>query len=87
MMVHERLYFSRLFRPEKVDRLLDVVDAYLLTERNTQFVEAAIPLLDRGGAVIAVGAYHLPRSDGLISLLRAAGYAVERVVLEGESPS
>ena len=49
-----------------------------VTERNHSMVERLQPLLRQGGAFIAVGALHLPGEDGIIALLREAGYEVER---------
>ncbi|HSH28452.1 MAG TPA: TraB/GumN family protein [Thiohalobacter sp.] len=49
-----------------------------VSERNHRMVARLRPLLRRGGAFIAVGALHLPGEDGLIALLREAGYEVER---------
>lgn len=49
-----------------------------VSERNQRMVERLRPLLRRGGAFIAVGALHLPGEDGIIALLREAGYEVER---------
>lgn len=51
----------------------------LIDRRNRVMLERARPLLDRGGALIAVGALHLPGRHGLVALLRAAGFAVTRV--------
>jgi uncharacterized protein YbaP (TraB family) len=65
-------------------RLLDLTDGYLLRERNLTFLKSAFPLLKQGGAVIAVGSFHLPGETGLIELLRNAGYAVARVPTRGE---
>jgi uncharacterized protein len=50
----------------------------LLTGRNATMAERAAPLLEKGGAFIAVGALHLPGKDGLIERFRALGYAVAR---------
>ncbi|WEX09902.1 TraB/GumN family protein [Chelativorans sp. AA-79] len=46
--------------------------------RNRVMAERAVPLLEEGGAFIAVGAMHLPGETGLIELLRDAGYRVSR---------
>jgi hypothetical protein len=48
----------------------------LLDDRNAVMLERAKPLIESGGAFIAVGAFHLPGENGLVSLLRAAGYKV-----------
>ena len=46
----------------------------LLTVRNPRMRDAALPILANGEAFIAVGALHLIGDDGLVSLLRQAGY-------------
>lgn len=50
----------------------------MVTTRNHGMVESARPLVDQGNAFIAVGALHLPGNDGLVELLRKAGYSVTR---------
>ena len=51
----------------------------LLIERNEKMLAVATPLLTQGGAFIAVGALHLPGKQGLVALLRKAGYTVTPV--------
>ena len=51
----------------------------LLGDRNAHMAERAAPLIDKGGAFIAVGALHLPGKGGLIELFRARGYKVSKV--------
>lgn len=51
----------------------------LVTERNEKMLSVAEPLLGDGGAFIAVGALHLPGKQGLVALLRKAGYTVTPV--------
>jgi len=51
----------------------------MVTARNRTMAEGAQPFLDEGGAFVAVGALHLPGRDGLVALLRQAGYVVEPV--------
>jgi uncharacterized protein YbaP (TraB family) len=51
----------------------------LVDDRNARMRDAALPLLEKGGAFIAVGALHLPGETGLVKLLRDAGYAVSPV--------
>jgi uncharacterized protein YbaP (TraB family) len=41
--------------------------------------DAALPHLAEGKAFIAVGALHLPGKNGLVALLRGAGYTVSPV--------
>ena len=42
-------------------------------------IDAALPLIDGGGAFIAIGALHLPGETGMIELLKQRGYTVTRV--------
>jgi uncharacterized protein YbaP (TraB family) len=51
----------------------------LLFERNDKMRSVAEPLLEQGGAFIAVGALHLPGDRGLVELLRQSGYTVTAV--------
>ena len=51
----------------------------MVTTRNRKMVEKAAPILERGGAFIAIGALHLPGQDGLVELIRREGYNVSRV--------
>jgi uncharacterized protein YbaP (TraB family) len=51
----------------------------LLIDRNAKMRNAALPLLDKGSAFIAVGALHLPGPTGLVALLRESGFTVTAV--------
>jgi uncharacterized protein YbaP (TraB family) len=51
----------------------------LLTDRNAGMRDAALPLLDKGHAFIAVGALHLVGPAGLVALFRERGYTVTAV--------
>jgi len=87
------LKLYRESRPAEIVPVTDVVgdmteaeraaeDAFmqaLLVGRNVVMAERAAPLLEQGGAFIAVGALHLSGKDGLIERLRNAGYAVTKV--------
>jgi uncharacterized protein YbaP (TraB family) len=48
----------------------------MITSRNHGMVEHALPILAQGNAFIAVGALHLTGAEGLVELLRKAGYTV-----------
>lgn len=50
----------------------------IILARNRVMAERALPLIEDGSAFIAIGALHLPGKEGLIELLREAGYAVTR---------
>ncbi|MEM9220916.1 MAG: TraB/GumN family protein [Pseudomonadota bacterium] len=51
----------------------------LVVKRNRRMLERAMPYLERGGAVIAVGALHLVGKEGLVELLREAGFTVTAI--------
>ncbi|MEY3386817.1 MAG: hypothetical protein RIR53_1628 [Bacteroidota bacterium] len=48
--------------------------------RNERMVERMIPMIESGGAFIAVGALHLTGRSSIIDLLRGRGYAVTPVL-------
>lgn len=50
-----------------------------LVDRNLRMRDRAVPLLEAGAALIAVGALHLVGEHGLIALLRQRGYRIEAV--------
>jgi len=51
----------------------------MITARNGVMAREAKPFLDKGDAFIAVGALHLPGTEGLVEQLRRAGYTVTRL--------
>jgi uncharacterized protein len=85
MMLWSDDFAAKVHGAEKAARFAAILDAYLLEGRNRRFVANARPLIDAGGAFLAVGSFHLPGEEGMISLLRAAGYRVDRVPLPGEA--
>ena len=46
----------------------------MITARNATMATRAAPIIDAGGAFIAVGALHLPGPEGVVERLRKAGY-------------
>ncbi len=57
----------------------------MVHDRNLAWMPRLRQALDTGGAVVAVGAAHLPGADGLIALLRADGYQVNDMVLPNDT--
>ncbi len=57
-------------------RLAGLIRETAVRSRNHRMAERMVPLLDEGGWFIAVGALHLPGSEGILELLRARGYQV-----------
>jgi len=48
----------------------------MISDRNEAWIPHLRNIFDQGDAVVAVGAAHLPGQDGLVDLLRVAGYTV-----------
>lgn len=59
--------------------LMAFVDETLIRKRNRNMAARAAGLLTGGNAFIAVGALHLPGGEGLVELIRQAGYKVTPV--------
>lgn len=81
--------FFRTVTPEGTDETDGGYAAFeetMVLARNRTMAERAAPLIDRGGAFIAVGALHLPGEEGVVALLREAGYAVTAVGNEASPP-
>jgi uncharacterized protein len=64
--------------PEEISALREF-DHYSIDVRNLTMRDRALPLVEKGGAFIAVGAAHLPGDKGLVELFRKAGYVVTPV--------
>ena len=60
-------------------RVFDTAEQSLLISRNLGMRDKARAHLEQGNAFVAVGALHLPGKQGLVSLLREAGYTVTAV--------
>ena len=48
----------------------------MVTARNKTMALEAEPILQKGGAFVAIGALHLPGAEGVVEVLRKAGYTV-----------
>jgi uncharacterized protein len=62
---------NRIFMEQLMDRLID--------DRNKRMVQAMEEHLQAGQTFVAIGALHLPGKQGVVNLLRKAGYKVEAV--------
>ncbi len=51
----------------------------LVVERNHRMAERALPYLEKGNVMIAVGALHLPGDEGLVELIRQQGFTVSAI--------
>ncbi|HEV2551928.1 MAG TPA: TraB/GumN family protein, partial [Stellaceae bacterium] len=55
----------------------------VIVERNRHMVERMGGILERGNALIVVGALHFPGKDGIIDLLRRQHYKVSEIDASG----
>lgn len=60
-------------------RAFDAFRSNLVEKRNLRMRDTALPLIEKGGAFVAVGALHLPGDRGLVALIRKAGFDVTPV--------
>ncbi len=76
-------YMPLALKLEPLDKdgeaMLVYFETDLIRKRNRTMLRRAAALLARGDAFIAVGALHLPGDDGLVELIRKAGYTVTAV--------
>ena len=72
---------AKAIEPAAVDdkAMMAFVEQDLTRKRNAVMATRAAALLAEGGAFIAVGALHLPGAEGLVELVRKAGYKVTPV--------
>ncbi|WIY27189.1 TraB/GumN family protein [Parasedimentitalea psychrophila] len=82
----QRSTLARIYGPDLAALYLQRADHFLLTQRNKTFLQTALPELQHGGVFMAIGSFHLPGEQGMIELLRQAGYTVSRIPLPGEVP-
>jgi hypothetical protein len=70
---------ARGFPEAKAFEMPAILEDSILIKRNVVMVERALPFLEDGGAFMAVGALHFPGKGGIIALLQARGYRIEKV--------
>lgn len=68
-------YLNQLFEAEYTDKM-SIYKTHLLDERNANWLNKLIPLIQKEACFIAVGAGHLSGTKGLITLLKNVGYTV-----------
>jgi uncharacterized protein YbaP (TraB family) len=61
------------------DADLAAIQAGLVSKRNVRLLDRSVPLLEAGGAFVAVGALHLSGRDGLVEALRSRGYTLHPI--------
>lgn len=61
-----------------------VFNRIMVEERNLAWMPVLKGYLDEGNAVVLVGAAHLPGKQGIIALLKSAGYKVEPTAIPSE---
>jgi hypothetical protein len=69
--------------PDDVRAAQDALMESVLWGRNPGMAARAAPLIDAGGAFIAVGALHLQGERGLLAELQKRGYRLTRIPLAG----
>ena len=67
------------FAPDEVRRQFDLMDDVLMTRRNRAWIPVLTAAADRGPVVAAFGALHLPGNEGVLALLQAQGWRIERL--------
>lgn len=58
----------------------------MLYRRNARMVERVVPMLDKGGTFVAIGAAHLPGRRGMLNFLADRGYIVTPVAIDIVAP-
>lgn len=76
-------YIPLMTRLEPMDKdgeaMMAFVEEELTRKRNHTMANRAAALLAKGNVFIAVGALHLPGDEGLVELIREAGYKVSPI--------
>ena len=67
--------------PERIDEMFAMLRDVAVTERNANWIPVILDAVETAGGpvVVAAGAAHLSGSDGVLALLEAEGFALERL--------
>jgi uncharacterized protein len=77
-VLREVLAESGVYTPDEL-AAFDAINERTIARRNDRLAERALPLLQDGGAFIAVGALHLSGANGLVAQFGKAGYKLTRL--------
>ena len=67
---------------EKSNKDFPQFSQVLITDRNVSWIPRLEKIIGNGGAFVAVGAAHLPGSNGVVELLKKKGYSVEPITIK-----
>lgn len=70
------------YAPERVQKEFDAMEESLMISRNRAWIPVIEAAAKTGPVVVAFGALHLSGQQGVLHLLEAQGYLVERLPLE-----
>lgn len=74
--LNEMLSLNQHFMDLMPPDIAKVFEKRIILDRNQRMFERSLPLIERGKAFIAVGALHLPGSNGLIEQYKKQGFTV-----------
>jgi uncharacterized protein len=67
------------YTPERVEAEFATMEAALMTNRNRDWMPVLLEAAKKGPALAAFGALHLSGDQGVLALLAAEGFAIERL--------
>ena len=80
-MRHESLSLPN-YTPERVAEEFATMEEALMTSRNRKWIPEIEAAAARGAVLVAFGALHLAGEHGVLSLLEAQGFTVERLAIQ-----
>ena len=70
------------YTPEQVEKDFAVMEESLMKKRNRSWIPVIETAAAKGPVLVAFGALHLSGDEGILNLLAAQGYKIERLSLE-----
>lgn len=86
-----KVYGRRFFDPADaqteamLEEMVDLVQSDLIGKRNARWIPVILDATQNGDVLVAAGALHMPGDLGLLRMLEAEGFTIERIVLPGEA--